>query len=151
MDKLFHIVIKHGIAAKSASEKEESGEKIGREAFIYLSGDTDDYAQCSSCWMFNPEKERCVILGPDFHVDADATCCFYMKGEPLDDMPLIARVTPEEAGYVDRQVRCENCRYGGDKCGLYVMLNKKLPDVFDLEEEIEPRACCNANVPRDKD
>lgn len=144
-DSLFHIVIKHGIAYGKPEKKDES-QKIGREAFIYLSGDVDDYAQCSSCWMFNAEKERCSILGPDFEVLASATCCFYVHGEPDSSLPLVERVTPEEAGYVNREVRCENCKYGGKECQLYIMLNKKLPDVFDLDTKIEPRACCNAQT-----
>ena len=138
------------ILHQPGKEKEAPGEKIGREAFIYLDGDTDDFAQCGSCWKFSPEKERCSILGPDFEVDADDSCCLYEKGEPLKGLPLIERVTPEEAGFVNREVRCENCLHteGNGKCNLFDTLNKKLPNLFNLDVRITAKGCCNAQTPK---
>jgi hypothetical protein len=128
--------------------KKSSGKKIKRDAFIYLSSKDKDFAQCGTCWLFNPQRERCVILGPDFKVEADDSCTFYLQGEPEKDLELVNRVTPKDAGFVRREVRCENCKYGGNRCQLFEMLNNKLPDVFDLDTKIEPRACCNAQTPR---
>lgn len=129
--------------------KSDPAQKITREAFIYLSGKDKDFAQCGTCWLFNPEKERCAILGPEFKVDDDDSCNFYLKGEPNKGMKLVKRVTPKNAGFVDRKVRCENCKYGGSgECKLYKVLNEKLSDIFNLDEKIEPRACCNANTPK---
>ena len=134
---------------KPGEEKQSPGEKIKRDAFIYLPGKDKEFAQCGTCWLFNAEKERCAILGPTFEVDDDDACNFYLKGDPSKDLKLVARVTPKNAGFVDRKVRCENCKYGGGGvCKLYTMLNEKLPDVFDLDTKIEPRACCNAQTSR---
>lgn len=136
------IIKMHGVS------KQTPCEKIKRDAFIYLSGKDKQFAQCETCWLFNADKERCGILGPDFEVKAYASCTFYLKGDPPKDMKLVKRVSPKAAGYVVRSVRCENCKYGGDECQLYVMLNEKLPEVFDLDTKIEPRACCNAQTPK---
>ena len=141
------------ILRKPKVEEENLPEKIKRDAFIYLSGKDKQFAQCETCWMFDSEKERCAILGPKFEVKAYASCCFYIKGDHPRWMKTERLVSPKEAGYVVRSVRCENCRYSrssdnGSECGLYVTLNEKLPDIFDLDEKIEPRACCNANTPK---
>ncbi len=134
---------------KKPNDEEHNREKIKRDAFLYLDSNDKEFAQCGTCWLFHAEKERCAILGPDFVVDDDDSCCFYIKGEVPKDLKLVKRVTPKDAGFVERAVRCENCLYGGSgECKLYKMLNEKFPDVFDLDEQIEPRACCNANTPR---
>lgn len=134
---------------KKTGEENSPAERIKRDAFIYLSSTSKEFAQCGMCWLFNAEKERCAILGPTFKVDDDDSCCLFVKGEPVKNQPIIARITPKNAGFVKRRVRCENCKFGDDnKCKLYKMLNEKFPDVFDLDEKIEPRACCNAQTPR---
>jgi len=130
-------------------EEKRPGEKIKRDAFIYLPGKDKEFAQCGTCWLFNAEKERCAILGPDFKVDDDDSCCLYVRGTPVKSQPIVARITPKNAGFVERPVRCENCLYGGgNECKLYRMLNEKFPDVFDLEISITPKSCCNAQTPR---
>jgi hypothetical protein len=132
-------------------ETEGKSEKIKRDAFIYLNGTSRDFAQCGSCWLFVPEKQRCSILGPKVEVDADDSCCFYMKGKPVKGLPIVARVSIEEAGFVERKVRCENCFYGGGgDCQLYVELNEKFPDMFDLDTSITSKSCCNAQIPKQK-
>jgi hypothetical protein len=137
------------ILHKPGEQQQAPAQKIKRDAFIYLSSNTKDFAQCGTCWLFNAEKERCAILGPKFEVDDDDSCNFYLKGEHLKGMKLQALVTPKNAGFADRKVRCENCRFSSNnECRLYSMLNEKLPDVFDLDSKIEPRACCNANSPK---
>src|SRR5258706_12681632 len=129
--------------------KQAPGEKIKRDAFHYMSGKDKEFEQCGTCWQFNAEKERCAILGPDFKVDDDDSCCLFVAGKPVKDQPIVARITPKAAGFVERRVRCENCLYGGDnECKLYKMLNEKFPDVFDLDISITPRSCCNAQTPR---
>src|ERR1051325_9723924 len=63
----------------------------------------------------------------------------------LNDQECRSIVTPEQAGYVQGQVRCENCSWYDDgTCGLYQMLMEKMPDVFDLETSVEAQGCCNA-------
>lgn len=125
-----------------------SGKKLDASAFIYLEQikTTDQFAQCSTCSLFLPGKERCAIFGKDDVVKANASCGLYIQGDPSDDQDIRGVVTPEQAGYVDGQVRCENCIWFNpdpSTCGLFEDLNKAMPDVWDLEEKVKPQACCN--------
>jgi hypothetical protein len=121
--------------------------KITRDAFLYYSNPEKitDFAQCSSCVEMNQGEKFCAPLSKD--VALDDTCGVYLKGV-YDGRRRARLMTPQEAGYLAKtQVRCENCFWGGHLCGLYVMLNRILPQYFDLKEEIEPLACCNAWTP----
>lgn len=126
----------------------DRGGKIGRWAFLYMeprSSSTKDFAQCGTCQLFMPGKERCGIFGKDDVVKAEASCGLYLQGQPRDDQPVQAIVTPEEAGYVEAKVRCENCGWFKDgKCGLFAMLDESFPDTFDLKSKVSPTGCCNA-------
>lgn len=125
-------------------------EKIKRDSFVYLSpkAPKSRFAQCGTCMMFRPATEQCAIFGPNKKVSGrDGSCGMYEWGK-ANHLPVHEVMTPEQAGYVERQVRCGNCYYGGPKCGLYMALNKALPEKFDLEEEIEEFACCNAQTPK---
>jgi hypothetical protein len=127
----------------------EDGSKITTAAFLYLEpkteSDEEDFAQCGSCGMFMPGKQRCWLFGADDKVVANASCGLYIHGEPSDDQEPENKVTPEEAGYNLGQVRCENCRwFTGSACDLFKMLNEKLPTVFDLEISVKEYGCCNA-------
>ena len=113
--------------------------RIKRDAFLYLEGKKADFAQCSSCCLFDDGK--CTIFGTK--VKGTDSCGLYIPGW-YAGISNAKRVTPEEAGYVQAQVRCENCRYGGDTCKLYEQLNKLMPYTFDLDIKIKPKACCNA-------
>jgi len=124
--------------------------KVDRSAFIYLDPKPpeDSFAQCGTCrdWV---RTGLCVIHGPDVNVTAGMSCALYVNGDPspggTETYPF---VTPTESGLVDREVRCENCRWGGDNCQLFTMLNKEMPDVFALETKISPKGCCNAQQPK---
>lgn len=125
------------------------GQRIGRWAFLYLEPktpeDARDFAQCSTCQLFLPGKKRCAIFGPDDVVKANASCGLYIQGKPHDNQEIINRVTPLQAGYVEGQVRCENCNwYKNGTCDLFAMLDEKLPDTFDLGSSVSPKGCCNA-------
>lgn len=129
--------------------------KVTRAAFLYLDpkGDKARFAQCGTCMMFTGSS--CTILGKDFTVNAGDTCGFYVHGkpQPAEKGHEMKSVTPEEAGFERRAVRCENCAYFEDEksvCGLFVMLNEALPDDFDLDEGVDAFGCCNANVPKAK-
>lgn len=125
--------------------------KIQRDAFLYLDPEpgVDDFAQCSSCRDWVEGDDRCVIHGPMVTVKDTMSCGLYVYGETQDPgTETYFYISPRESGLVDRKVRCENCKWGGETCGFYDMLNKALPDVFDLDVEIEPKGCCNANEPR---
>jgi hypothetical protein len=121
--------------------------KIDRSAFLYLDPDPNikDFAQCGSCFMFMPGKQRCSIFGKNDKVIANASCGLYVYGKPYDDQLIRDAVTPKEAGYVEHKVRCENCSWFNkpNKCGLFESLNDKMSDVFKLDEKVEARACCN--------
>lgn len=123
-------------------------EKIDRSAFLYMApkGDEKQFAQCGTCTLFLPTKQRCGIYHKDDRVVANASCGLYISGEPKDNQPITNVVTPEESGYYKGQVRCENCSWfdGESTCELYVELNENLSDVFDLDIKVEPKGCCNA-------
>lgn len=154
-DKLIHIMLMHGVhsvkpdKSKHRDLPEDDG-KIGKEAFLYVEGNDgdDSFAQCGSCYLWNNTTQRCAILGPSLFVDADDSCGYWLKGKPHDQQ-CVKRVTPEEAGFVDRPVRCENCKYGGDECELYKALNEALPEMFNIDTKISPYGCCNANTKKD--
>ncbi len=113
--------------------------RIKRDAFLYLEGKNEDFAQCVTCCMF--DNGTCTIFGSK--VAPSDSCGLYIPGM-YGSMTSRERVTKEEAGYVKEQVRCEHCRYGGENCKLYEMLNRKMPRTFDLDTKIKPKACCNA-------
>lgn len=121
-----------------------AGRKIKRDAFLYMDPKSpkDSFAQCGTCLMFT--GTGCTILGKT-KITKDMTCGLYVRGKPQLHLKGKEQslVTPKEAGLVDIQVRCENCRYGGGDCGLFKTLNDKLPDMFDLDVKIDPKGCCN--------
>jgi hypothetical protein len=125
--------------------------KITRDAFLYLEPkgrNKKAFAQCSTCTLRYKEEQVdfCALTGRVIDLE-DGTCALYVEGPMAFEGP-IAEMTDEEIGYVERQVRCENCEYGGDECGLYVELNKRLPEMFDLEPKISRYGCCNAQTPK---
>lgn len=123
-------------------------EKIGRSAFLYMApkGDSKQFAQCGTCALFLPTKQRCGIYHKDDRVVANASCGLYIAGGPKDNQPITNVVTPEESGYVKGQVRCENCSWfdGDSTCDLFVKLNDTLGDIFDIDPTVEAKGCCNA-------
>jgi len=126
---------------------QHSGDRILRSAFLYLppQGDPTKFAQCGSCGMFIPNKQRCWLFGDDDLVVANASCGLYIQGKPSNDQQPQHKVTPEQAGYNLGQVRCENCKwFTGSECDLFVLLNQQMPNIFDLDTNVESQACCNA-------
>lgn len=129
------------------NEEKNDKEKIDRSAFIYLEprGEVDQFSQCGTCVAFLPEKQRCAWFSKDDKVIAEASCALYVNGEPNDDQEIRNSVIPKDAGYVEEQVRCENCTHVKDSnCSLYQKLNQALPELFDLDSKIEDKGCCNA-------
>jgi hypothetical protein len=154
-------------------------EKIDRSSFIYLppkNGTEEDFAQCGPCRMFVPEEllpkgfkgDRCIIHGTRVVIDEDDSCGFMVPWPTPDGTPNVevqkdhaaelakdipGSVTPEQSGLVSRRVQCHRCKWPANKaitrCRLYYMLTKKFPDIFDLDPNIEPHACCNAQTPKD--
>lgn len=138
---------------------EQVGEAITRAAFLYLEPrdekNRDQFAQCATCMMFTGEHETCTIHGPDEKVVAGGSCGFYVEGDPMPDEAghEMASVTKEQSGYVERQVRCENCKVfeiDGAACTLYDNLNLMTHTMFkiELDAKVDPKGCCNAQTPK---
>jgi hypothetical protein len=120
-------------------------EKIERNAFIYMAPKppAEQFAQCETCLHFIPDH-RCGIFSEKDRVKANASCGLYLHGTP-SDKTCRSIVTPEEAGYVDGAVRCQNCSWFDDgECGLFKTLMEQLPEVFSLDTKVDEHGCCNA-------
>lgn len=148
--------VKHSSEIKIAADRRNA-----RDAFVYMEPEApqDEFAQCSTCTRWTgPDHRRCLILGPDLKADADDTCGLYVPGDPSPDSAgrEEALVSPEEAGFREGPVRCENCvsfRPGDGvrgTCRLYVDLNAELPEQFDLDPDVHSRGCCNAQKPQEE-
>src|SRR5215472_2862482 len=122
--------------------------KVKRDAFLYLDpqGNADEFAQCGTCKEFL-SGDICYIFGSP--VSSRGSCGLYIPGKADPEWKAEGRfVSPEEAGYVERPVRCENCAFfEAGNCGLFDTLNDALPDVFDLETVVDAKGCCNAQTP----
>lgn len=126
---------------------------ITRDAFLYMDpkAPMGAFGQCSTCKMWT--GHTCEILGPNFPVAGSDSCGLYVhklsvKGE---DSRTEMNISPQEAGFVRRQVRCENCaafRLLASRCHLFERLNQALPDLFRLDPMVDPQGCCNAQQPK---
>jgi hypothetical protein len=126
--------------------------KITRDAFLYLAprfAPKTRFAQCSTCRDWVTGDRRCVIHGSKITVPGGASCGLYVWGiANPKGTETRARVTPEESGLINREVRCENCKFfGDDECGLYRILNDRLGEYFDLDVKVDAHGCCNAQTP----
>lgn len=140
-------------------------EKVTRNAFMFLEGDSGEFAQCITCRMYIPGAytqdgiPRCIVHGSTVGVGDEWSCGEFAKwprGKPEEQViknhakelagGLPGSFTPEESGLVARKVRCINCAFFAGKCGLYAKLNKAFPEIFDLDEKVEKLDCCNANT-----
>ena len=134
-------------------------DRNGRDAFLYMEPPEDapdavkdQFAQCGTCRAFQPGRSRCAKFRDDREVVAGGSCGRYDFGTPTDLLGVFAAdTTSQEAGYVVRQVRCENCRYGDQdatRCSWFAEQNAKFPDQVYCDPVIKPKACCNAQKPR---
>ena|SRR5215467_13703196 len=115
---------------------------LSRSTFLYLDPKPPEetFAQCSTCrdWI---TSGYCYIHRPTDEVPGSASCNLYVHGEPMASGTPIGAVTPEESGLVDREVRCENCRwFDDDNCALFEALNIS-------DTKVNAKGCCNANQP----
>jgi len=128
--------------------------KTERSVFLYMdpAGAKAD-EQCGTCYFW-VHGDRCVIHRPKDKITRSMSCCYYLYGQAQTGVYPKSLTTPRESGLVDREVRCENCKWFGresSQCGLFTKLNKLLPDVFKLDTEVDSRGCCNAQEPRSAD
>lgn len=151
--------------------------RVGRDAFLFMTPNSakekEEFAQCGPCRMFVPEEylqgklqgDRCIIHGSRQDLDEDDSCGFFVPwptpgGKPVEEVVrahasellkgVAGSVSAQESGLVSRRVQCHRCQFansGASKCGLYADLNRTMPKVFDLDEEITPNSCCNAQEP----
>lgn len=129
--------------------------KLGAEAFLYLNPEpnTPEFAQCATCRDWVTGDNLCVIHGPHTNVTGSMSCGLYVWGPPQPEGAATAAiVTPTESGLVDREVRCENCIHFDEqehKCSFFDFLNSVSPELFDIDVNVEPKGCCNAQTSRE--
>lgn len=129
--------------------------RIARDAFLYMDPKSpkNQFAQCKTCVHFIEPKSRCQLFGPKDEVTAGMSCGLYVHGIGSATGRPESRVTPKQAGLVDRQVRCGNCRFFEPErgemgnCKLYELLNNTLPNQFELQMGVHFLGCCNAQLP----
>lgn len=126
---------------------------ITRDAFVYMDPKPPvrSFAQCETCTMWT--GRNCVILGDMFPVFARDSCNVYVHGiSRLTSEEREPIITPSEVGFVRREVRCENCIAYEPKtsiCKMYKTLNDKVPEFFELDINVHPYGCCNAQTAKD--
>lgn len=128
--------------------------------------------------MFVPEAilgkgfkgDRCIVHGSKTVVGPDYSCGVFAPWPTPDGSPnrevqedhaaelrkgIPGSFTPDQSGLVKQRVQCHRCEYHANpqvtRCGLYIHLNKVLPELFKLKTEIKPHACCNAWEPKTQD
>src|SRR5579863_3197467 len=92
----------------------DAPEKIDRSAFLFMSARKPEkqFAQCSTCAFFIKALGRCENFGPDNPVNGPrGSCGAYAYGPEGSKGKPLSRMTPTEAGYVERPVRCEDCKF----------------------------------------
>jgi broad specificity phosphatase PhoE len=116
----------------------------------------NNYAQCTSCKMFISSKAVCSLHGMDVKIKGSMSCSLHAYGH-ADESELqhvSAAFTPQESGLVDRQVRCENCKFYCEEdsdCELFEFLNGEVGVAFALNDKVDKHGCCTAQTPKPKD
>jgi predicted kinase len=124
--------------------------KRGRDSFGYMepSPNIPDFAQCGSCQIWIKDRDRCYWFSDTKEVEANDSCTEYVQGEPIKgNVKATNSLDPKEAGFIKGSTRCENCvSFNKDKplCMLFEKLNRTQASIFDLDEKVKPRGCCNA-------
>ena len=126
--------------------------KIARDAFLYFdpTGNKNQFAQCSTCRDWTGAKQNtCYILGKNVKVTGSMSCGLYVPGKPKPEYAgkEYPALSPKQAGLVDTNTRCENCKYYESEdshCHLFMMLNEDMKATFKLDEKVHKQGCCNA-------
>lgn len=141
--------------SKDAAPQAEVSEKITRATLLYMGPRNPEkkFAQCATCVHFIRDKGLCEWMSAADKVGNGYSCGFYVPGENAVGREPLGLITPEEAGLVERQVRCENCVFFDPDseprkhCDLITQLNLILPGVFDMDRYVDEHGCCNAQTP----
>lgn len=149
-----------GVDVAEDIDVDTSDGKVDRSAFVFMRGRKPypTFAQCITCAKFIGGNRRCEEFGPDNEVKPQGSCCVYTfgPGQGEGKTPQ-SRITPTEAGYVEREVRCMHCRFFDPNdepqthCDFFTQLNLMLPNVFDLDRYVTEHDCCNANTEGQRD
>ena len=137
------------------------------------------FAQCIWCRMRVPKEQMaglsgdfkkdcdlCVILGSNEDISPDlGTCGEYAIWASEDGAPdaetvavhakelaagIDSKTTKETVGYVEREVRCENCYFGRlPTCDWFYKLTLMLPRLFFDNARIDEYGCCNTQTAKD--
>lgn len=148
-------------AGRSRDETAEGvsiDDPITRATFLYLDPvkPAGQFAQCGTCVHFLKEMGKCELVSAK-KVDDEDSCGLYAPGKAEPETAPKSLVSPEDAGFVSRQVRCENCMFFDEKtearahCDLYTQLNLMIPRIFGLDRYVDRRGCCNAQTPGTRD
>lgn len=148
------IALKDSRVSDAAAVPEVS-EKITRATFLYMDprNPENKFAQCATCVNFIRDKGLCFGMSKADKIGPNYSCGFYVPGENAVGKEPQNLFTPEEAGLVERQVRCENCVFFDPNteprkhCDLYTQLNLILPGLFNLDRYVDEYGCCNAQTP----
>jgi len=127
--------------------------ELKRDAFLYLEPTKDKakFAQCATCMMFTGDANKtCTIHGGDQEISSQGSCGLYVPGDNHTDMAgkEVKAVSAQQSGYVEREVRCENCSHYEPEescCELYEYLNGL--EAFNLDQSVQSKGCCNAQTP----
>jgi hypothetical protein len=130
-----------------------AGPRRGRDSLGYMEPDPNipDFAQCGSCASYLSDRVRCYWFSDKFKVLPEASCIVYVQGPPIDGAGTkpIDLIDPKVVGFINGKTRCENCvSYQKGICLLFRVLNLARTEagnlIFDLEEKVKARGCCNA-------
>lgn len=152
------IAAAYRMAGKSRQDSADVSEKIQRDAFLFMKarGAKKKFAQCATCMHFIDDKGLCFLMDEKTEIKPGKSCGQYSPGKNATSATPSKSTTPEEAGLVDRQVRCEDCMFFDAKtearthCDFYTQLNEILPHVFDLDRYVGEYDCCNAQTPGER-
>lgn len=130
-----------------------AGPRRDRSSLGYMepSPDIPDFAQCGSCASFLSDRVRCYWFSDKFKVLPEASCILYIQGPPIEGASVkpINLIDPKVVGFINGKTRCQNCiSFDKGICLLFRVLNLVRTEggslIFDLEEKVKPRGCCNA-------
>jgi len=129
--------------------------KMRRDVFNYFDNadNAPNYAQCGSpCYHFDRDNGLCAIMRSDDNAAAAGDTCNKFcpgqyDGHRVKDGEGLLK--PEVGFRSGTAARCENCFWlGGIQCGFFAACNESAPDIFDLDENVNPLGCCDAQTPK---
>ena len=149
LDKLANI-----LPSIFGTDRIELNHKLNRRAFLYtepiLTKHKGSYAECQSCYFYITNDKLCELLDTYTTVYPNSSCDYYIENsiEAVNTRVPLSLLTAEEVRLVHRPVRCGNCIFFEKKsaeCHAYETLNKRYPEIFDLDVQVNEFGCCLLN------